>query len=74
MPEIDPGTPLDRPGVPGTSICTKNRHRRPILRPFRGPGTPAGPVLARAIATEAGATFFDLSPSVIEVDGSQMVV
>ena len=35
-PEIDPGTPLDRPGPPRTSICTKNQHRRPILRPFRG--------------------------------------
>ena len=23
MPEIDPGTPLDRPGAPRTSICTK---------------------------------------------------
>ena len=22
-PEIDPGTPLDRPGAPRTSICTK---------------------------------------------------
>jgi len=31
-------------------------------------------VLARAIATEAGATFFDLSPSIIEVGGSQVVV
>ena len=35
-PEIDPGTPLDRRGLPGTSICTKNQPRRPILRPFRG--------------------------------------
>ena len=34
-PEIDPATPLDRPGAPGTSICTKNQPRRPILRPFR---------------------------------------
>ena len=34
-PEIDPGTPLDRPGTPRTSICTKNQPRRPILRPFR---------------------------------------
>ena len=33
---IDPGTPLDRRGPPGTSICTKNQPRRPILRPFRG--------------------------------------
>ena len=33
-PEIDPGTPLDRRGSPGTSICTKNQPRRPILRPF----------------------------------------
>ena len=33
-PEIDPGTPLDRRGLPGTSICTKNQPRRPILRPF----------------------------------------
>jgi len=24
-PEIDPGTPLDRRGFPGTSLCTKNR-------------------------------------------------
>jgi len=29
------GTPLDRPGPPRTSICTKNQPRRPILRPFR---------------------------------------
>ena len=35
-PEIDPGTPLDRRGLPGTSICTKNQPRRLILRPFRG--------------------------------------
>ena len=35
-PKIDPGTPLDRRGLPGTSICTKNQPRRPILRPFRG--------------------------------------
>ena len=35
-PEIDPGTPLDGPGAPRTSICTKNQPRRPILRPFRG--------------------------------------
>ena len=35
-PEIDPGPPLDRWGSPGTSICTKNQPRRPILRPFRG--------------------------------------
>ena len=34
-PEIDPGTPLDRPGAPRTSICTKNQPRRPILMPFR---------------------------------------
>ena len=34
-PKIDPGTPLDRPGAPRTSICTKNQPRRPILRPFR---------------------------------------
>ena len=34
--KIDPGTPLDRRGLPGTSICTKNQPRRPILRPFRG--------------------------------------
>ena len=33
--EIDPGTPLDGPAAPRTSICTKNRPRRPILRPFR---------------------------------------
>ena len=26
-PEIDPGTPLDRRGSPGTSICTKNQPR-----------------------------------------------
>jgi len=25
-PEIDPGTPLDRRGFPGTSLCTKNRY------------------------------------------------
>ena len=30
-----PGTPLDRPGPPRTSICTNNQSRRPILRPFR---------------------------------------
>ena len=35
-PEIDPGTPLDRPGAPRTSICTKNQPRGPILRLFRG--------------------------------------
>ena len=35
-PEIDPGTPLDRPGAFRTSICTKDQPRRPILRPFRG--------------------------------------
>ena len=35
-PEIDPGTPLDRRGPPGTSICTKNQPRRPILRPNDG--------------------------------------
>ena len=34
-PEIDPGTPLDRPGGPRTSICTKNQPRRPILKPLR---------------------------------------
>jgi len=34
-PEIDPGIPLDRPGAPRTSICTKKQPRRPILRPFR---------------------------------------
>ena len=33
--EIDPGIPLDRRGLPGTSICTKNQPRRPILRPLR---------------------------------------
>ena len=33
--EIDPGTPLDRPGAPRTSFCTKNQPRRPILMPFR---------------------------------------
>ena len=33
--EIDPETPLDRPGAPRTSICTKNQPRRPILMPFR---------------------------------------
>ena len=31
-----PGTPLDRPGPPRTSTCTKNQPRKPILRPFRG--------------------------------------
>jgi len=30
-----PGPPLDRPGPPRTSICTKNQPRKPILRPFR---------------------------------------
>jgi len=35
-PEIDPGAPLDRPGAPRTSICTKNQPRGPILRLFRG--------------------------------------
>ena len=35
-PEIDPGTPLDRRGLPGTSICTKNQPRRPTLRPNGG--------------------------------------
>jgi len=30
-----PGTPLDRPGPPRTSIRTKNQPRRPILRPCR---------------------------------------
>ena len=35
LPEIDPGTPLDRPGPPRTSICTENQPRRPILKPFR---------------------------------------
>ena len=34
--KIDPGTPLDRRGLLGTSICTKNQPRRPILRPIRG--------------------------------------
>jgi len=34
--KIDPGTPHDRRGSPGTSICTKNQPRRPILRQFRG--------------------------------------
>ena len=34
-PEIAPGTPLDRPGAPRTSICTKSQPRRPILKPFR---------------------------------------
>ena len=24
-PEVDPGTPVDRRGLPGTSICTKNQ-------------------------------------------------
>ena len=32
--EIAPGTPLDRPAVPRTSICTKNQPRIPILRPL----------------------------------------
>ena len=35
-PEIDPATPLDRPGAPRTSICTQNQPWRPIQRPFRG--------------------------------------
>jgi len=35
-PKIDPETPLDRRGLPGTSPCTKNQSRRPILRPLRG--------------------------------------
>jgi len=35
-PEIDPGTPLDRPGPPRTSICTKNQPQRPTLRPNGG--------------------------------------
>ena len=35
-PETDPGSPLDRRGSPGTSICIKNQPRRPTLRPFRG--------------------------------------
>ena len=35
-PEVDTGTPLDRRGSPGTSMCTKNQPRVPILRPFRG--------------------------------------
>ena len=44
-PKIDPGTPLDRWGLPGTSIPTRNQPRRPSLRPFRGtqklpPGCP----------------------------------
>ena len=30
-----PGTPLDRPGPPRTSTCTKNQPRRPLLRQFR---------------------------------------
>ena len=32
----DPGTPLDRRGLPGTSTCPKNESRIPILRPLRG--------------------------------------
>jgi len=35
-PDIDAGAPVDRRGSPGTLICTKNQHRRPMLRPFRG--------------------------------------
>ena len=35
-PKIDPGTPLDRRGLPGTSICTKNQPRRPIRGPNGG--------------------------------------
>ena len=35
-PKIDAGTPLDRPGLPRTSICTKHQPRGPSLRPLRG--------------------------------------
>jgi len=31
-----PGPPLDRRGLPGTSIYTKNKPRRPTLRPNGG--------------------------------------
>ena len=34
--KIDLGIPLDRRGLPATSICTKNHPWRPILMPFRG--------------------------------------
>ena len=34
-PEIDPRTPLDCRGSPGTSTCTKNQPRRPILEQVR---------------------------------------
>ena len=44
-PEIDPGTPLDRRGSPGTSICNKNQARRPILRPFRGDLRPVNKIM-----------------------------
>ena len=36
LAQADPGTPPDRRGPPRTSICTKNRPRKPILRQFRG--------------------------------------
>jgi len=36
MQKIDTRDPLDRRGLPGTSICTKSLLRRSILRPYRG--------------------------------------
>ena len=34
-PEIDPWTPVDGRGPPGTSLCNKNQHRKPSLKLFR---------------------------------------
>ena len=59
-PEIDPVTPLNRRGSPGTSICTKNQPRRPLLRPFRGhfifwvPGGPRSAVARGELGSLAG--------------------
>ena len=50
LQKIDPGTPLDRRGLPGTSICTKNQHRRPILRPCRGTQKSAPEANSKAIS------------------------
>ena len=71
-PEIDPGTPLDRPGAPRTSICTKNHPRGPILSTFRdnsGGGWGAGgarrvrpPLVFFVFSSVSGHTLTALGP------------
>ena len=46
--EVNPGTPLDRPGAPGTSTCTKNQ-RGCLALPWLGP-SPTVSVLSLRLA------------------------